>query len=230
VFTNSFDTDGTGELMRITGNGLVGIGTNQPLAKLHVNSGSNNNYAAILATSTEGNNLVVSSYATQPANCKVFQISHEYSNSPANRNNGYIAFYRGSDVSGGYLDLGTNGISRLFINSAGNIGMGTSVIPSDYKLAVAGKIIATEVMIKLQSEWPDYVFKPGYKLKSISEVESFVKENHHLPGIPDAASVENEGVNMGEMQAKLLQKIEELTLYMIQQNNRIAELESKLTK
>jgi hypothetical protein len=111
----------------INDDGKIGIGTNLPLAKLHVNSGPNNSYAAILATSNDGNNLVVSSYDTQPANCKVFQISHEYSNSSANRNNGYIAFYRGSDVSGGFLDLGTNGISRLFINSDGNIGIGTSV-------------------------------------------------------------------------------------------------------
>ena len=73
--------------------GNVGIGTNNPLAKLHINSGANNPYAAILATSAEGNNLVVSSHNTQPVNVKVFSITHEYSNS--NRNNGSINFYRG---------------------------------------------------------------------------------------------------------------------------------------
>jgi hypothetical protein len=128
------------------------------------------------------------------------------------------------------LSLQTNGITRMTIlNSNGGVGIGTLDVPVGYKLAVAGKVIAEEVLIKLQSSgWSDFVFNPDYQLKSISEVESYINRNHHLPGIPDATTVGNEGVSMGVMQAKLLQKIEELTLYIIQQNNRIEELEKKI--
>ncbi|MEA4935856.1 MAG: hypothetical protein VB102_04340 [Paludibacter sp.] len=216
------------ERVRFAANGNVGVGSNAPLAKLHINSGPNNNYAAILATSNEGNNLVVSSHNTQPHSCTVFKISHEYSNNPAYRNNGYIAFHRGSSVDGGFLEFGTNGLQRLLINSAGNVGIGTSQIPDTFKLAVAGKIIAEEVVIKLRSNWSDYVFKPDYYLMPLHQVEQFVTTNNHLPGIPSAAEVQNDGLSMGEMQNKLLQKIEELTLYIIEQDKKIKNLEERL--
>lgn len=87
--------------------------------------------------------------------------------------------------------------------------------------AVAGKIIAEEVVVKLQSAWPDFVFHPDYSLKPLHEVEQFVRTNKHLPGIPSAAQVEEKGLSMGEMQNKLLLKIEELTLYMIEQQKQI---------
>ena len=120
-------------------------------------------------------------------------------------------------------------------NGSGNVGIGTSVIPSGYKLAVAGKIIAEEVVVKLQSNWPDYIFEPDYNLMPLQKVEQFVRTNKHLPGIPSATEVKKDGLSMGEMQNKLLQKIEELTLYMIeqgktinQQSAKIKELEEKL--
>lgn len=212
IFTNSL-TDGAGELMRIKGTGNVGIGTSTPLAKLHINSGANNNYAAILATSNEGNNLVVSSHDTQPHSCTVFKISHEYSNNPAKRNNGYISFYRGSSDEGGFLELGTYGVSRMLIDPNGRVGIGTST--PDEMLTVNGKIHAKEVIVALTGPLADYVFEPDYRLKPLHEVEQFVKTNKHLPGIPSAAQVEKKGLSMGEMQNKMLQKIEELTLYII---------------
>lgn len=124
---------------------------------------------------------------------------------------------------------------KLTILDDGRVGIGTSVIPSDCKLAVAGKIIAEEVVVKLQSNWPDYIFEPDYNLMPLQKVEQFVKTNKHLPGIPSATEVKNNGLSMGEMQNKMLQKIEELTLYMIeqgktinQQSAKIKELEEKL--
>ena len=110
----------------------------------------------------------------------------------------------------------------------GSLGIGTSVIPTDFKLAVAGKIIAEEVVVKLQSAWPDFVFHQDYQLKPLHEVEQFVRTNKHLPGIPSAAQVEEKGLSMGEMQNKLLLKIEELTLYIIAQDKKIKTLEDKL--
>lgn len=112
-------------------------------------------------------------------------------------------------------------------NVNGNIGIGTSIIPTGFKLAVAGKIITEEVVVKLQSNWPDYVFEQDYNLKPLHEVEQFVKTNKHIPDIPSAAEVEKNGLSMGEMQNKLLQKIEELTLYIIKLENRITVLETK---
>jgi hypothetical protein len=101
-------------------------------------------------------------------------------------------------------------------------------IPSGYKLVVGGKILAEEVRIKLIKDWADYVFQPDYRLTSLPEVETFVHRHRHLPDMPSAAEVEQAGVSLGEMQAKLLLKIEELTLHMIEQHKAIATLQEKL--
>ena len=86
----------------------------------------------------------------------------------------------------------------------------------------------TDLTIK-DVAWSDYVFQDDYSLKPLSEVDSFIKEHKHLPGIPSEREVEKQGVNVGEMQAKLLAKIEELTLHLIEQNNKITELQRELT-
>ena len=80
---------------------------------------------------------------------------------------------------------------------------------------MAGKLFAEEIEVKT-NVWSDFVFNSDYNLKPLSEVENFIKENNHLPGIPSETDVLNEGINLAEMDALLLQKIEELTLYMIE--------------
>jgi len=97
---------------------------------------------------------------------------------------------------------------------------------SDYRLAVEGKIVAKEIIVTL-SNWADFVFDEDYKLPSLASIEKHIAENKHLPGIPKTEEVMKDGVSLGQIQAKLLQKIEELTLYIIQQEKRIAELETK---
>jgi hypothetical protein len=118
------------------------------------------------------------------------------------------------------------------------IGQGISKMPADYNLFVSKGILTekVKVAVKNASEWSDYVFAPSYKLAPLSEVASFIKQKGHLPGVPSAAEVVEQGVDMAKMDAKLLEKIEELTLYNIQlekdnkeQNARINELE-KLVK
>jgi hypothetical protein len=104
----------------------------------------------------------------------------------------------------------------------------TARVPADYSLAVGGKILAEEVRVKLISEWADYVFDPGYRLKSLGEVEEFIRANHHLPDIPSATEVEQDGISLGAMQAKLLLKIEELTLHLIEQHKTIDQLQRQL--
>lgn len=91
-------------------------------------------------------------------------------------------------------------------------------------LRLDGKLFAKEVEVKLDV-WSDFVFKQGYKLLSIEEVERFIQDKGHLPDIPSETEVKNNGVALGEMQTKLLQKIEELTLYVIEQNKKITNLE-----
>jgi hypothetical protein len=100
--------------------------------------------------------------------------------------------------------------------------------PNDYTLLVGGKVLAEEVRIKLIKDWADYVFEPGYRLKSLPEVEAFIRDNHHLPDLPSATDVAEHGVDLGRMQSTLLAKIEELTLYVIEQQNDIEALRGKV--
>ncbi len=126
--------------------------------------------------------------------------------------------------------------SNIWIGNNGNVGIGLDGY-SDYnilrnstssKLWVKGGITTTEVWVKLAVDWSDFVFDKDYHLRPLSEVESFIKENGHLPEIPNAAEVAEKGINVGEMDAKLLQKIEELTLYVIEQQKQIDELKKQL--
>jgi len=94
------------------------------------------------------------------------------------------------------------------------------------KLAVNGNIHAKEVKVDLSS-WPDYVFKKEYELLSLEELEKYIKNQKHLPNIPSANKVLKEGIKLGEMNKKLLEKIEELTLHIIQQNKKIKNAEKK---
>jgi hypothetical protein len=110
--------------------------------------------------------------------------------------------------------------------SDGAVSIGTTTIPSGYILAVNGKIIATEV--KVETGWADFVFEPDYNLMPLKELEIFIQANKHLPEIPTTAEVKENGISVGEMNAKLLQKIEELTLYLIQKDEEIQELKKEI--
>jgi hypothetical protein len=127
---------------------------------------------------------------------------------------------------GGFISLGTEGQDRLVVTSAGTVGIGT-LDTKGYKLAVAGNAVAESITVKLRGLWPDFVFDHSYKLKSLEEIEIFLLKNKHLPEIPSAKEVNDNGIELGQMNAKLLQKIEELTLILIDQNKRLKELESK---
>jgi hypothetical protein len=105
-----------------------------------------------------------------------------------------------------------------------SIGGGTA---AGYILTVDGKIMGEELKIQTSSAWPDYVFADDYNLKTIEEYEAAIKAENHLPGIPSAAEVESEGLMVGDMQKRQMEKIEELALYVIQLNKRLNEVEAE---
>ena len=117
------------------------------------------------------------------------------------------------------------------VRSNGNVFIGSRVDYtltgctdcSEYKLFVKSGIKAEKVKVELSSAngWADYVFKKDYKLRTLEEVEKHIEEKGHLPNVPSAEEVVKQGINLGEMDAKLLEKIEELTLYSIEQNKQI---------
>ena len=111
--------------------------------------------------------------------------------------------------------------NSIYINALGNIGLGTTTPGA--KLAVNGKIDCKEIEVFLGG-WPDFVFDDDYNMKSLAEVECYINEHKHLPGVPSEKEVLSNGNNLGEMDAILMQKIEEITLYLIQQDKEIEAL------
>lgn len=120
----------------------------------------------------------------------------------------------------------TNNQERLTITETGDVGIG--VLTPREKLTVNGTVLSTKMKV-VQSVWPDYVFSTHYKLLPLKGLEEYIRQNKHLPDIPSAQQVEKEGLDLGSNQAALLKKIEELTLYVLQQNEKL-EIQSKRLK
>ncbi|NVM62172.1 hypothetical protein FHW88_000448 [Mucilaginibacter sp. SG538B] len=125
---------------------------------------------------------------------------------------GYGFAFRSTGDTFDILNINDNGMS-----------IGTQTMPSGYKLAVNGSAIVTSLIIKLNSNWPDYVFKPTYQLPSLAEVKSYIDQNQHLPEIPSADEIAKDGLNVGEMNKLLMKKVEELTLYLIEKDDKEQE-------
>ncbi len=125
------------------------------------------------------------------------------------------------------INFSTWGQLRMKIDGNGNVGIG--VASPVEKLEVNGTIRAKEIIVE-STGWSDFVFKDDYQLRSLDEVASFIDDNGHLPDIPSAKEVEANGVTLGEMNAKLLQKIEEITLYSISQEERLKAQEARIQK
>ncbi len=123
------------------------------------------------------------------------------------------------------------GWSLIVKKDTGQVGIGTTEVPTEYKIAVDGKMLIEEVHILDSQYWPDYVFQKDYDLQSLSQVENFINKNGHLPNIPSAAEIKkNKGYETGDMIKKLLEKIEELTLYTIEQQKLIEQQQLQVTK
>ncbi len=192
----------------VKANGFVGVGTTNPPGLISVYNNTDNAAATAASFQTRRNNS---------------QIYLKLQN---------LSYTGGSDIfmfadylgSVGFHQVGVGNTFVLHQNS--NVGIGTTT--PDYKLDVKGTIRAEEVIV--ETGWSDFVFEDDYKLPTLDEVSSFIDENGHLPGVPSAAEVEANGVTLGQMNSKLLQKVEELTLYTLKQQLELEELKSQNLK
>lgn len=136
--------------------------------------------------------------------------------------------------NGGAADLflqQDGGDLLLCADEQGAVGIGLvagASIPAGSLLAVDGKITCEEVLVKLSENWPDYVFAGDYPLKPLPEVKSYIDIHHHLPGVPSATNIQQNGIELGEMQRIMMEKIEELTLYIISLEEKVQRLELKI--
>ncbi|MFD2603236.1 hypothetical protein [Flavobacterium suzhouense] len=147
---------------------------------------------------------------------------------------GYIEFngQPTTNTTKAAMSFGTNSVEAMRINQNGKVRIGSSdrATPDGYKLFVEQGILTEKVKVAVSTtaDWADYVFASDYKLMPLEEVEKFTKENNHLPNVPSAADMVNNGLDVAKMDAKLLEKIEELTLYAVQQNKENKDLKAEL--
>ena len=181
-------------------NGNYGFGTSSASAFFEVNKSINNSWTAKIHNGGgDGQGLLVQS---------------GYGGSQSSNNPTILRLEDGS------------GNVRMKVQSNGKVGIGTA--SPDSKLTVKGNIHAEEVKVDLSVPGPDYVFKKGYDLKSLEEVQNYIQEHGHLPNIPSAKEMEANGVQLGEMNMKLLEKIEELTLYTLEQEEKLIKQQELL--
>lgn len=190
----------------VNANGSVGLGTSTPGSRLHLEADAAF-HPFVMFNSVSGGNAGLK---IQEAASSVAWIWRD----------GSTDIIRIANSSNAYREDFT-------VLADGRVGIGTSSPASGYALSVNGKIVSTEVLVDQVANWPDYVFHQEYDLMNLQDLEASIKKNNHLPGIPSAAAVEDNGVLLGDMQKKLLQKIEELTLYTIEQDKQISDLQKK---
>jgi len=214
------------------GLGNIGIGTISPNSRLHVQGagtlGSNTGDRMPLLTlqSGVGNSSYIDVFSYRNAAGNDWQtatsrIQQSIDVTPQ----AYVEFNPPNLLYG--LALGTNNVGRFFINSNGQVGIGTTS-PGSFQLAVEGKIGARMVQVTTVNPWPDYVFHHQYQLLPLSDLEKYIQKNDHLPNIPSAAEVKDNGIELGQMNARLLEKVEELTLYILELNKKVEQQQKEI--
>lgn len=214
LYLNTFDTTRVTILKK---NGNVGIGVDDPQEKLHIDGairGNGTNGAVTL----RGDSGCVTIGANSQAMEFVTDKSQFVFNKPIYNQSGVY------NVQNSNMLFNINGTNRMLIQNNGNIGIGTA--SPAYKLDVNGTIRANEIIVNTTGA--DFVFAEDYQLRPLSEVKAFIKENKHLPEIKSAQEMQENGIGVNELQTQLLQKIEELTLYILQQEEKIKQQELRI--
>ncbi|MEO7308514.1 MAG: hypothetical protein ABIR78_05865 [Ferruginibacter sp.] len=133
-----------------------------------------------------------------------------------------------SSNTNGKFVVRTGGSDRVYVDGNGNVSVGTANVASGYIFNVGGKGIFEEVKVQLEASWPDYVFEEKYNLMPLNQLETFLNTNKHLPNIPKASEVKKNGIEVGEMERLLTEKVEELTLYIIAMKKEMDVLKTQL--
>lgn len=184
--------------MTLASSGNVGIGTTSPqglltIQNLHVDGQANEVFTL-----------------NDPINSRSFNIT---------KYDRVIGNYWHSDIRFNLNQVGVINSTVMTLASDGSVGIGTTNTYG-YKLAVNGTIGAKKLVLET-TNFPDYVFADNYCLRSLDELGAYIAAHHHLPNLPTATEAASEGVSVGELQNKLLEKIEELTLYVMAQNKKM---------
>jgi hypothetical protein len=214
------------EGLRLLPNGNIGIGTSSPSALLDINGNT------IIRGSLFVNGIIElgdsSSFVLpQGISFSDLDIANNLrigNNSLFLRNDNHIY----TTEESGPIFIQSIGEQNTILNLiGGNVGIGTDDTKG-YKLAVAGVVVAEEIVIKYKEDWPDFVFCNNYELMELGRLEAFIQKNKCLPEVPNANQVAETGISLGEMNAILLKKIEELTLYIINQQKEIDEIKNTM--
>lgn len=198
-------------------------------------------YFSLLSNVTGSSNIAIGVNALKNSGYGYFNTAVGTNAGLSNKsgsNNVFIGFEAGANETSGnrlYISSGASNTilygdfvtGQLLVGSPNPVGY---QFKGNRKLNVIGGILTDSIRIASVNKWADYVFSDDYQLKSIDELENFIKQNKHLPNIPSADNVLCEGVNIAEMDAKLLEKVEELSLYIIELNNEHKNLLQKINE
>jgi hypothetical protein len=236
--------------------GEIGIGIGNPVYKLHVlSSGTNARTAYFYNQGTASTKYALYAESDNAGEGNKYGVYGKAIASPTQTSDDKIYGVRGSattDGSSGTLygvygsvDFnGAPGSSALYGLSSGvnhfalyangnayfedDVRIGHTDDIAGYKVSVDGKILAEEIKVKMSENWPDYVFEADYALMPLEELKAKLQHQKHLPGVPSAYEVENDGIELGKMNKILLEKIEELTLYLLQKDEEINALKVRV--
>jgi hypothetical protein len=198
----------------ITNNGLFGFGTGTPGADFHLDFGSSLNFEPMIINFSGGTRQIL--FRRQNVSFGMMEFAQDVMSLGTT----------GLD----HLTFRTNNSERMRIDQNGRVAINTFSVPAAYRLAVNGQIICTDITTLPFASWPDYVFTDEHPRMKLDQLENYIRTYKHLPGIPSAAQIEKQGLQLGSMQRMQMEKIEELTLYIIELKKEIDDLRKQIIK